>query len=231
MTPDPGSPRPPQSRTAHVLERLKADLASGVIQPGEALKQTVIAKRYGVSATPVREAFRILEADGAITYSPYRGATVRETTPKAALDLYRLRASAEGTATELAVERLTPEGLACIEAEHRALVTAREQGADPARLSELNRRLHFAIYAQSSSLVVTYLDMLWSRFTPSTTIWTERHARDLEQDHEGIVEAIRRGDAAEAGARMSAHIMRAATIREQDPAVHAVGSGDQTGHR
>jgi DNA-binding GntR family transcriptional regulator len=219
---DQGS-SPPQSRTAYVLERLKRDLASGAIQPGESLKQTVIAKRYGVSPTPVREALRILEADGAVTYSPHRGATVREMTPTAAVDLYRLRAAVEGTAAQMAVERMTPEGLTQIEDQHRALVTALDDGVDPARLSMMNRELHFTIYAQSSPLVVQYLDLLWSRFTPSTTIWTKSHAEDLEEDHESIIDAIRAGQAEEAGRRMADHILRASRIRQEDPTTRAEG--------
>jgi len=216
--------RPPQSRAAYVLERLKEDLANGLIQPGEPIKQTVLAKRYGVSSTPVREALRMLEADGAITYHPHRGASVREMSPEAAVDLYRMRASAEGTATEIAVERMTPEGLARIEAAHAELDAARAEGADAAKLSRLNRALHFTIYAQGSPLVVEYLELLWTRFTPSTTIWTGEHSRDLTDDHEMIMEAIRAGDARRAGKAMSEHILRASQIRADDPAVRPAGT-------
>ncbi len=72
---------PPVSRTEYVAERLKQDVASGAIKPGELIKQTVLAKRYGVSATPVREAMRLLAADGVLSYSPHKGASVREMTP------------------------------------------------------------------------------------------------------------------------------------------------------
>ncbi|ASR36125.1 GntR family transcriptional regulator [Prauserella marina] len=216
--------RPPQSRTAYVVERLKEDLANGLIQPGETIKQTVLAKRYGVSPTPVREALRMLESDGAITYLPHRGASVREMAPDAAVDLYRMRASAEGTATEMAVERMTPSGLALIEEQHVALNKAREKGASSAKLSQLNRSLHFTIYAQSSPLVVEYLELLWTRFTPSTTIWTGEHSGDLNDDHEAIMDAIRKGDAKRAGALMSEHILRASRIRAQDPSVRAEGT-------
>ncbi|MDJ0419782.1 GntR family transcriptional regulator [Rhodococcus opacus] len=58
---------PPVSRTEYVAERLKQDVASGAIKPGELIKQTVLAKRYGVSATPVREAMRLLAADGVLS--------------------------------------------------------------------------------------------------------------------------------------------------------------------
>lgn len=224
MTPEVEPLRPPQSRTDYVVARLKEDLANGLIQPGEPIKQTVIAKRYGVSPTPVREALRILESDGTITYLPHRGASVREMAPAAAVDLYRMRASAEGTATEMAVERMTPEGLERIEAAHAALNTARAEGADAAKLSQLNRALHFTIYAQSSPLVVEYLELLWTRFTPSTTIWTQGHSDDLSDDHETIMAAIRAGDAKRAGAAMSEHILRASRIRAEDPSVRPEGT-------
>ncbi|MFC4001618.1 GntR family transcriptional regulator [Prauserella oleivorans] len=216
--------RPPQSRVAYVVERLKEDLANGLIQPGEVIKQTVLAKRYGVSPTPVREALRALEADGTITYQPHRGASVREMAPEAAVDLYRMRASAESTATEMAVERMTPAGLRQIEAKHAELNKARAEGASAARLSQLNRELHFAIYAQSSQLVVDYLELLWSRFTPASTIWTGKHAGDLADDHEAIMEAIRRGDAKQASELMAEHILRASRIRAEDPEARAEGS-------
>lgn len=133
MTSEVDPVRPPQSRVAYVVARLKEDLANGLIQPGEVIKQTVLAKRYGVSPTPVREALRALEADGTITYMPHRGASVREMAPDAAVDLYRMRASSEGTATEMAVERITPAGLAQIEAKHAELTEARASGADAAK--------------------------------------------------------------------------------------------------
>src|SRR5690606_1556874 len=179
MTSEVEPVRPPQSRVAYVVERLKEDLANGHIQPGEVIKQTVLAKRYGVSPTPVREALRVLEADGTITYLPHRGASVREMAPEAAVDLYRMRASSEATATEMAVERITPAGLEQIEAKHAELIDARAAGADAATLSRLNRELHFAIYRQSSPLVVEYLELLWSRFTPSSTIWTGKDRKSV----------------------------------------------------
>ncbi|MFF5986246.1 GntR family transcriptional regulator [Prauserella flavalba] len=227
MTSEVEPMRPPQSRVAYVVERLKEDLASGLIQPGELIKQTVLAKRYGVSPTPVREALRVLEADGTITYQPHRGASVREMAPEAAVDLYRMRASAEGTATEMAVERMTPAGLNRIEAKHEELNRERAEGATSARLSQLNRELHFTIYAQSSPLVVEYLELLWTRFTPSSTIWTGEHAGELADDHEAIMDAIRDGDARRAGALMSEHILRASRIRAGDPTARAEGTHDQ----
>ncbi len=60
----------------------------------------------------------------------------------------------------------------------------------------MNRAFHFAIYSQTSPLVVQHIELLWSRLTPSTTVW--RHppdAHELEKDHDQILEAIVRKDA------------------------------------
>lgn len=211
------TPAPPQSRTNYVVERLKNDLADGVLRPGQALRQVQIAERYGVSVTPVREALRILEADGAITYSPHRGATVRDVDAETAADLYRLRATVEGLATRIAVERLTPQRLAAIETAHADLREAKAAGKDGADLSRLNRRLHFTIYEGGSPLVLDHIRTLWTRFPATVTIWnTTRNARALGADHAKIVAAIREGDAVQAAALMSAHIQHAAGLRGED---------------
>lgn len=224
-----GNVAPPVSRTAYVVERLKADVASGVIKPGELIKQTVIAKRYGVSATPVREALRMLEADGVIDYSTHRGASVREMTPDAAADLYRLRAAVESVAAEMAVQRMTPEGLEAIRAAHRALAEALDSPhTEPAALSLLNRSFHFAIYAMSSSLVLQHVELLYSRFTPGTTVWRDpADARALQHDHDQILAAIENGDAREAARLTAVHVHHAAEIRDARPDLRAAGTEER----
>jgi DNA-binding GntR family transcriptional regulator len=222
-----GNSGPPLSRTAWVAERIREDVAAGTIRPGELIKQTVLAKRYGVSPTPVREALRLLEADGMVVYSTHKGATVREMTPDTAADLYRLRAAVESVAAGMAVERMTPEGLREIERRHAEIRSAIDDGAPAPELSRLNKSFHFAIYEQSSPLVLQYAEALWVRFTPPATVWTAEHAEALQRDHDGILEAIRRGDA-EAAARLTAdHVRHAAAIRDEHPELRATGEQDR----
>lgn len=217
---------PPASRTNYVMERIKDDMANGVIKPGEFIKQTVVARRYGVSATPVREALRILQSDGLINYSPHKGVTVRELQPEAARDLYRLRAGAEREAAMMGVERMTAAGLRGME---QCYVELDDLMTDPdstaADISVSNRRFHFALYKQSSQLVVQYLDLLWSRFTPTSTVFTDRTvALKLQEDHRLIMEAVRKGDASAAGELTATHILTASSFREQLPAARASGA-------
>lgn len=223
------SSAPPVSRTRYVVDRLKEDVASGEIKPGELIKQTVLAKRYGVSATPVREALRLLEADGVVSYSEHKGASVREMTPNTARDLYRLRAAVESTAADMAVERMTPAGLEQIRKAHSELAAAQRAGvSSPAELSLLNRAFHFAIYGQTSPLIVQHLELLWARFTPSTTVWRRpTDAADLQHDHDEILAAIERGDGQAASRLTAEHVMRASKIREEQPDLRASGNDEK----
>lgn len=217
---------PPLSRTEYVVGRLKADLAAGNIPAGEPIKQTVLAKRYGVSPTPVREAMRILEAGGLIEYSPHRGASVTELTPEAARDLYRLRSAVEGEAAAMAVERMTDVQRVAVEEAHARLTKAlREQSDTPAELSLLNRAFHFSIYRCCSPLVLEHVETLWMRFTPRTTVWTPDHAENLHLDHDEILAAVIDGDAVRAQDLTARHIQHASDIRDSVPTLRPAGHG------
>lgn len=214
----------PGSRTSYVLGRLKTDLRNGLINPGDQLRQVEIARRYGVSATPVREALRLLEADGMIEYTAHRGATVRDYTPQMASDLYRMRAEMEALAVRVAMERMTPEVLEGIRAANTALLAAADD-ATPAELSRLNKALHFAIYEATSPVMVECIEMLWSRFTPNVTLWSVHDfSTALRHDHESIIASIEAGDADAASDAMREHILHACTLRETHAALRPKGS-------
>src|SRR6185312_6713643 len=66
------------SRTEAVLEAIKHAILSGELKPGQALVETELAARLGVSKTPVREALKTLAGTGLVTMSPYKGGAVRE---------------------------------------------------------------------------------------------------------------------------------------------------------
>ncbi len=208
---------PPVSKTAYVLERIRDDIASGRILPGQALRQADIATRYGVSATPVREALRVLESDGTITYSPHRGATVTELSPEQVRDLYLLRAEVEGLATQLAVERSDQAHIEQVIAVHERLA-ATEGVGDGLELSEQNRQFHFAIYDGGSQLITDYLKGIWTMMPPRVTLWQiPEQACTLIEQHATIVEAITAGDPKLARERMIDHIMTAEELRQRQP--------------
>ncbi len=207
--------RPPQSKTAYVVERLREEIAAGVIVAGAPLRQTEIASRYGVSPTPVREALRILESAGAIVYSPNRGATVRELNPTDADDLYRLRAEMEGFACGLSVQRCG----AALATELEDLVKrleALKPERDHAEMYRLNRDLHLKIAGAGSQIVLQQVIGVWEAFPPAVTVWGfPKIAAALHRDHRKILAAVRANDPELARQRMHEHVLNARTLRRK----------------
>ncbi len=206
-------PLGPRSKTQYVLNRLRRDIELGTVHPGEALRQTHLASRYGVSPTPVREALRILEAEGSVQYSPHRGATVAQLDDQSMSDLYQLRAVTESLVTRLAVERVDALDTSRIQALHERITESigRESGAT---LSQWNRELHFAIYEQGSAIITAQLIPQWRLFPPQVTIWElEESARELDAQHEEIISALTARDGDRAAHAMAEHILTAQRLR------------------
>lgn len=212
-----------------MLARLRQELADGVIHPGAQLRQVEIAERYGVSPTPVREALRLLEADGAVTYAPHRGATVTELSRLELNDLYLMRSSVEALLARLAAERATRVEVAEIRAQHEDLAAKCSQ-VSPEELSRLNREWHLALLRLGSSLMTEHVvSPLWRRFLPpSQSQWRSSERNEVfVAEHERIVLALEQGDPAATESAMADHLETAVRLRETSSVHggHDSGSG------
>jgi DNA-binding GntR family transcriptional regulator len=211
----------PLSKTAYVLQRLRREIASGEVGPGQQIRQAEIAERYGVSPTPVREALRLLEADGAIQYTPHRGATVTELSAQELDDLYLIRTAIETQLARLAGDRATPEDAAAIRELHKDLATA-VQTESAEDLSVLNREFHLAVLRLGSPLVTQHIvTPLWHGFLPpSKSQWRspDRNAQFVAE-HEELVEALEAGDSDAAGRAMEHHLGSAMKMRQSNDTI------------
>jgi DNA-binding GntR family transcriptional regulator len=200
--------------TAHAYEQLRAAIVENRYRPGQRLVEQRIAAELGLSRTPVREALRILEAEGLVVSERNRGATVRPLSPTEVVDLYGLRIRLESYAAELAAERIDDGQLATLVAaadrfgEVRLTIdTADIDGVR--RLNEANRHLHDSIlvaarHARLTAMLTRTVDIplvfqAFSTFGPA-----EVERSDLF--HHLIVEAIRRHDGRRAARLMAEHI-------------------------
>jgi len=100
-----------KSLAEHIVEELEKKIVDGALQPGQRIIEEALCKTLGVSRSPVREAFQILESRGFVVREPRKGISVARSTQREAEDIYRIRASLDGLATSLAVEKQTPEFL------------------------------------------------------------------------------------------------------------------------
>lgn len=202
----------PLSKTEYVLQRLRQELEDGSIQPGTQIRQGDISTRYGVSATPVREALRRLEAEGRINYAPHRGATVSDMPQEDLYALYRFRAEVEKLLAELAVERLEDDSFRKIKEKHDALVEAVKSGENAQLLSRLNREFHVAIMRAGASYIADRVLMpLWKTVIPtSQSQWVNpENVQRFLGEHAEILDAIESGDATTAGKLMGDHVFGA----------------------
>lgn len=149
----------PKTRT--VLDRLRNEIHSGQLGPGTHLRQAHIAAHYGVSITPVREAFAALEREGLVESNAHRGVTVFLPTVKNVGELFELRIPLESRATELAVPRLTQSDLETLDQLLEELVRSQRDG-DLGRGAALNREFHGHIYAASDrKRLIELINELW----------------------------------------------------------------------
>ncbi|MEU6298833.1 GntR family transcriptional regulator [Streptomyces erythrochromogenes] len=204
-----------------VCTAIRDDIVSGVFEPGGRLTEEVLARRYGVSRVPVREALRTLESEGFVTTRRHAGACVAEPTAQEAADLLELRMLLEPLAAARAARRRTDAHLKVL----RGLVrlgqerARRGQGED---LRSLGGWFHETLAQASGSpgLIALLTQM---RHKVAWMFVVEAPVRPAESwaEHGAIVDAVARGDAERARALAAVHADRAVAAHRlrQRPAV------------
>jgi DNA-binding GntR family transcriptional regulator len=188
-----------QLKTDLVERELLRMIDSGELRPGEVLQQRDIARRLEVSPTPVREAFRRLEAAGLIVSNSHSGARVAEPTVPTDPDALRVRAALEHVGIEMALQHATPEYVA----ELRRLNEAYAAAAVP-EARELHRRLHFTIFEiAGSQILMTQIKLLWGMLEVGSL--PRREQVDSAAHHGALIDAIAARDVELAKRLIDAH--------------------------
>ncbi|WP_345564119.1 GntR family transcriptional regulator [Nonomuraea rosea] len=211
-------PRPPMSKAEYVYSVLLEEIRSTRIPGGTALRAGEVAKRLGVSVTPVREALRRLEKDRLISYEAHHGATVVDLGDEALAEYYGLRSVVEGLGARLAADRITAADLVWLRELHASMREDAEQGRHEL-LGEQSMRFHLRIvdiggpaflgeHARSvrNSLPVPAAASLWLDDT---------QAKAQLAAHEGILAALEAGDGDAAERIMIDHVRRAGDYRKE----------------
>ncbi|MER7175796.1 GntR family transcriptional regulator [Streptomyces mesophilus] len=197
------APSPIPSRTEYVLEAIKHGILTGQLVPGQALVETELAARFGVSKTPVREALKTLAGTGLVLMSQYKGATVRMVDAEMAHEIYDVRLLLEPEALRRAITRR-----AGFEEAAEALARS-ESAVDAAERSLANRDFHRALYLPCGNpLLGKMLDEVRDQAAlVSAVAWAARPSWEKEAaEHVEILRLARAGDADAAAAALHAHI-------------------------
>lgn len=203
------SPPIHQTKSAAALQIIRSRILSGEYEAGEQLRAETLASELEMSATPVREALRMLQADRLVHHKPHHGIVVAGISPEETEEIYFVRSLLEAPAAELAVTNMDEETLTNLEEIHKKLTSkSASKSLQPVSFGALNAEWHWAIYhATGQPYLCEIIEELWERF-PWRTMWAQ--PEDIEgsvHDHNEIMEAIRARDAKLTGERMRSHVL------------------------
>ncbi|MFJ3877286.1 GntR family transcriptional regulator [Streptomyces sp. NPDC090077] len=212
-----------------VCTAIRDDIVSGFFGPGGRLTEEVLARRYGVSRVPVREALRTLESEGFVTTRRHAGACVAEPTEQEAADLLELRTLLEPLAASRAARRRTDGHLKVL----RGLVrlgrerAGRAQGED---LRSLGAWFHETLsQASASPGLIALLTQTRHKIAWMYLVDPPAQPEECWAEHAAIVDAVARGDAERARALTALHAQRSAgahrpRVRNPQPAVNTASA-------
>lgn len=206
-------PKLPQFRqtvTGAAVAELRRRILSGSVAAGEALRQDALAREFGISRIPIREAFHQLAAEGLVTLHPHRGAVVTALSALDIAELFDLRAMLEPDLIRRAVPRLDESDFARAEtilAEYTAAIAR----GDLEAYGELNREYHLSLYRASGRNqtleLVRVLLANTDRYTRVQLAMSDGATSRAKREHATLLELCRAGDA-EGAARLTLdHVM------------------------
>ncbi len=197
-----------QPLSAGLYQEIQKDILSGELESGSKLTEAAVCKRYAVSRTPVREAFRQLEADGLIENIPNRGAFVTGLTKRDISDLFDLRALFEIQAVEWAIKRMTAEDIDALRetVEFMEFYTLKD---DVEKVLSFNSQFHNTIYAGTKDRMIqktlsTYQTYLKHSAPPKTI--TGDYLRTILDEHKAIFAAFENKNVAAGRKAMEYHM-------------------------
>jgi DNA-binding GntR family transcriptional regulator len=198
-----------------VARHLQEAIVSGELAPGTRLGEESLAKQFGVSRTPIREALLILRSERLIDMPPNRPAVVRSFTAEDLREMHSLRAVLEGYAARTAAERLTENALVKLTESTERYGRLREEDKDLPRLVEENMVFHDTIVeaAASERLTTMIRHVAVVPIIYRSYMTYSRENRDTAwRHHQQILAALRDRDPDAAEISMKSHVLWARDV-------------------
>lgn len=216
----------PRGVSVELHSHLRRLINDGVIPAGAVLKQAELAREFGVSRTPMREAFRMLQEEGLIDAEQNQRAQVRDLHPQELDQLYGVRITLESLGARITAGNLAETEIESAYHDLGAMHSAQARGD-----SESWRRAHRSFHGAC----VSRADDPLRRVITSCAARSERYIR-LDQvlhpdsfaiaqdEHRGMLDAVIAGDAELAGRRVASHLARTAmyVLRDEFPGTDAI---------
>lgn len=211
------------SSVEQVLNHVREGIISGYFPPNVKLLPKQIADLCGTSFIPVREALRVLESEGFVTFVHNRGAWVTPLSTADLDDLYSIRIELECEAVRRA-DRFTKAEIAHLDDLLDRSRLGHERG-DNHELVALNRELHFSIYEKSNSpRRLKLIKELWQHSARYQRLSLDYRNDASDAEHRKVVNKLRRGDHAGAAEALKAHLETTVSLIRR-PIEHVTTNG------
>ncbi len=194
---------------------IRTAIEAGKFEPGSVINIGELAAQFQISATPVREALKRLQAEQALEVLSSRALAVPRLDRERIAEMRDLRMLIEGFVTESAARYATAEDCDYLEQLHEQM----QESSEPAVFLGLNREFHFHIYGLAQYPFAQHIiDLLWLQSGPTFVrlmayaMKQENTKPSFDAQHRAIVSALRRGDGAGASLAVRTDISTAAAL-------------------
>lgn len=180
-----------------ILETIRDAIMSGALKPGEKVAEPELAARFGISRTPIREAFRQLESEGYLTVIPRKGALVAAFSAKDVEEFYAIKSILEGYAARKACSRLSIKEIDKLEGINEKLRDIAREG-DVRNFFKVHNHFHdLFIRGAGNEKLHDMISGLLQKFQRLRLASLSKPGRMLisVEEHEKIIDAFRKRDA------------------------------------
>jgi len=183
-----------RTKEEQVADYLREGIISGLYPRGSRLKQAEIAEKLKLSITPVREALKLLEAEGYVGGDSYRGARVAPFDAAASAEILQLRLLLEAQLVRGAAEKVTAKDITELRALGKDFEAAFASG-DRAGARGINYRFHRRLYdVAQMPQTLHFVQILWARYPFDVINAAPGRGQDAAREHDEILGAITDGD-------------------------------------
>jgi len=207
--------------TSHrIAATLKEEILAGKYPPGTRIRQEDIAHQFGASRSPVREALRMLDADGLITLVAHTGAWISELSLTQCEEMYQIRERIEPLYLRLSIPELTQDQINELTNLHSAM----EKNIEIELFLKLDREFHLLSYSGANTLLLgEMIHRLWNTTQHYRRAYTKLLAQDgfksAHFEHFLLLTAISNRDVDDAERVLYGHIRRTRLELAHHPSV------------
>jgi len=198
-----------------IYKQLRRDIVFGRILPGEHIKEALLTTKFQCSRGPVREAFNQLDSEGFLVLIQHQGAVVNKMSSEEIADFYAMLELLEAQAVQWATPRLEAADIEHLEKINKEIkrISCEDNGSiEPWSSANLEFHRLFRRKCGNGQIdhIIEDIRMRITRYRHMSLLVTAYDEYFL--DHEKIIDAVRRGNAEEAGCVMKTHIRRAKDV-------------------